>query len=368
MYLRLLAIVLAGGVSVAAAEDRFPTSVDVYVGGTEGYFGYRIPAIETAPDGTLLALAEARKYNLDDPGFGKQDIDLVLRRSTDNGATWTPMVVLDDPGKFWSAANPTTVVDRDTGRVWLFYLRARPERNTFTARPGTDDNQLIVRWSENAGRSWSEPRDLTAAGRDGKDSQWRVTVVGPGGAIQDRSGRLLAPAWKYEPFRVFAIYSDDHGQSWQRGPLVVGERDVNESQFIQLSNGSLLVDMRQSHGAKRWMAVSSDGGTTWDAAYEGNEVTPVACAVERLTLESAGDDRNRILWTGPKGPGRNQLVLRVSYDEGKTFQNERLISAEPAAYSDLTVLADKTVGCLWERANCKYITFTRFDLSFIEPR
>ncbi len=158
MYLRLLLLGLACGVSVAKADDRFPASVDVFAGGTGGYFGYRIPAIETAPDGTLLALAEARKYNLDDPGFGKQDIDLVLRRSTDHGATWTPMVVLDDPGEFWSAANPTTVVDRDTGRVWLFYLRARPERNTYTARPGTDDNQLIVRWSEDSGRTWSAAR------------------------------------------------------------------------------------------------------------------------------------------------------------------------------------------------------------------
>ncbi len=148
----------------------------------------------------------------------------------------------------------------------------------------------------------------------------------------------------------------------------MADRDVNESQLVQLSSGGVLVDMRQNQGARRWMAVSPDRGTVWDAAYEGNAVTPVACAIERLTSKSAGDDRDRILWTGPKGPGRNQLVLRVSYDEGQTFQNERLISNEPAAYSDLTILADKTVGCLWERANCKYITFTRFDLSFVEPR
>ena len=124
-----------------------PIHVDVFVSGTEGYFAYRIPAIETAPDGSLLAFAEARKYNLDDPGFGKQDIDLVLRRSTDNGQTWSPMVVIEDPGELWSAANPTTVVDRQTGRVGLFYMRCKPERNTGTARPGTDDSQILLRWS-----------------------------------------------------------------------------------------------------------------------------------------------------------------------------------------------------------------------------
>ena len=87
----------------------------------------------------------------------------------------------------------------------------------------------------------------------------------------------------------------------------------------------------------------------------------MCCAIERYTLKASGDDRNRILWTGPKGPGRAKLVIRVSYDEAATFANERLISAEPAAYSDLTVLKDKTVGVLWERGEYKFITFTRLD-------
>ena len=89
------------------------------------------PGIETAPDGSLLAFAEARKYNLDDPGFGKQDIDLVCRRSPT-----AARLVADDadrgPRRAWSAANPATVVDRTNGRVWLLYLRCKPGRNTDT--------------------------------------------------------------------------------------------------------------------------------------------------------------------------------------------------------------------------------------------
>ena len=67
---------------------------------------YRIPAIEAAPDGSLLAFAEARKYGGSDPGMGKQDIDLVLKRSTDAGRTWSPMKLIEDPGQLWSAAIP----------------------------------------------------------------------------------------------------------------------------------------------------------------------------------------------------------------------------------------------------------------------
>ena len=355
-------------VSSAAAAETYPAHSDVFISGSEGYFAFRIPAIETAPDGSLLAFAEARKYTLDDPGYGKQDIDLVLRRSTDRGKTWSPMQVIEDPGELWSAANPATVVDRQTGRVWLFYLRCKPERNTGTARPGTDDNQVLVRWSGDSGATWSEPTDLTLVSRNMDDAEWGSTVVGPGGAIQSRSGRLLAPAWKFQPFRVFTLYSDDHGGSWQRGELVPGSQGGDESQLVELTDGRILFDIRQNSGPNRWMATSSDGGRTWTEPYVGNKVTPVACAIERLTSKAAGDERDRLLWTGPLGPDRKRLGLRVSYDEGRTFQNERLISEEPAACSDLTLLPDRTVGCLWERGDYRFITFTRFDLSWIEPK
>src|SRR5258705_7814064 len=82
------------------------THTDVFAARKDGYFAYRIPAIETAPGGTLLAFAEARKYHLHDPGFADQDIDLVLKRSTNSGATWSGMTIIEDPGEKWSAANP----------------------------------------------------------------------------------------------------------------------------------------------------------------------------------------------------------------------------------------------------------------------
>jgi len=84
-------------------------------------------------------------------------------------------------------------------------------------------------------------------------------------------------------------------------------------------------------------------------------------------LASDGDDRSRILWTGPKGPGRKTLIVKVSYDEGKTFPVERLISSDAAAYSDLTTLSDKTAGVLWERGGYRHITFSRFNRAFLEP-
>ena len=364
----VLIITIAGPARVESAI----THVDVFKSGTDGYHTFRIPAIETAPDGSLVALAEARKYNRADPGFGKQDIDLVCKRSVDGGRTWSAMKVVEDPGELWSAANPATIVDRSMGRIWLLYLRSKPGRSSRTSRPGTDDMQTLARHSDDNGATWSEPIDLTKVARDMRDKQnWRASVVGPGGAICTGKGRLLAPVWKTAPYGVFTLYSDDHGQTWQRGEAVPGDNLGDENQLVELADGRILVDIRQHSGPHRWLATSADGGRSWSKPRGGVAVTRVACAIERYTLKSAGDDRNRILWTGPKGPGRTNLVVRVSYDEGRTFSNQRPISNGYAAYSDMTILQDKTVGVLWERGvedGYQWITFTHFDLEFLEPK
>jgi hypothetical protein len=363
-----LTLTFAAAAAAFAGSAPLLTHTDVFVSGRDGYHTYRIPAVETAPDGSLVAFAEARKHNMDDPGYGRQDIDLVFKRSTDAGATWSPMTVLEDPGELWSAANAATVVDRSNGKLWVFYLRARPARSTETARPGTDDMQTLARWSGDNGQKWSDAIDLTAVARDLKDPVWRASVPGPGGAIQTRSGRLVVPMWK-TPFATYAIYSDDHGVTWQRSPFVPGKQGGDECQVVELADGRVLMDIRQEAGPTRWLAESRDGGSTWGEPRPGISVTPVMCAIERFTLQAAGDDRNRLLWTGPKGAERRRLVVRTSYDEGATFPHERLISDQFAAYSDLTVLKDKTVGVFWERgveSGYQFLTFTRFNREWLE--
>jgi sialidase-1 len=367
------AALLLSALCLPARAESPLEHVNVYESHKDGYFAYRIPAIEVAPDGAILAFAEARKNNLLDPGMKDAEIDLVCKRSTDNGRTWSKMEVIEHAGTLWSSANPATVVDRQTNKVWLLYFRCKPDCGSDTARPGTDDAQILARSSDDNGKSWSEPIDLTAISRDMADPQWRVTVIGPGGMIQDRKGRLIAAAWRYAPFAVFAIYSEDHGRTWQRGEMVpdANEKNGNENQVVELSDGQILMDFRRETEnwkvGTRGMAESRDGGRTWSAPRPGLSLAPCCCAIERYTLKSAGDDRDRILWTGPKGPNRNNLVARISYDEGQTFPVERLIAEGPAAYSDLAILKDKTAGVLWERDDYTRIAFTRLTREFLDP-
>lgn len=363
--------------TLSAAGQAFLTHTDVFRSGAGGYHSYRIPAIVTGADGSLVAFAEARRENRDDPGGG--DIDIVTSRSTDSGKTWSPLQVLDDPGQKWAASNPTPLLDRSNGRLWILFNRWEPGFGTERSLPGTGNNQLWARTSDDHGRTWSAPRDLTGVSRD--VDHWGAMFPGPGGAVQLRSGRLVAPAsMKHDAFtlpgpagplvmmRTYVLYSDDHGETWKRGGLT--HSLTNENQLVELASGGLLMDARQNTGGHRWNMVSHDGGISWSKAQPGQTVSAVATALERFTLRSAGADRNRLIWTGPVGPGRKHLVVRVSYDEGQTWMNQRDLYGGLAAYSDATMLADGTAGILWERGetdSVQFVTFTRFNREFLEP-
>jgi sialidase-1 len=363
----------------AFAQPRV-THTDVFTAGTEGYHTFRIPAIVTAAGGSLLAFAEGRKENRSDPGGG--DIDLVLKRSADGGRTWSPLRILDDPGPGWAASNPTPVLDRQRRRVWVLFNRWEPGHGTGSSKPGTANNQTWARWSDNDGETWSEAVDLTRAARD--YDHWGAIFLGPGGAIQTRAGRLIVPAamrpdsfdfWisvggftgRTSLMRAYALFSDDHGATWWRGELVRAQTD--ENQLVELADGAILMDARQGAGEHRWLAFSHDGGATWSDPVPGQNVTPICAAIERYSFPESNGRPGRILWTGPAGPGRRRLVVRLSEDEGQTFTAERVLYGGLAAYSDIAILADGTIGVLWERGvsqGYQYITFTRFGIDLFE--
>lgn len=87
---------------------------DVFVAGQGGYHTYRIPSVIATPKGTWLAFCEGRKHGRGDAG----DIDLLSKRSTDGGKTWSDAEVVWDDAEN-TCGNPCPVVDRDTGTIWL---------------------------------------------------------------------------------------------------------------------------------------------------------------------------------------------------------------------------------------------------------
>jgi len=329
-------------------------SRDVFVSGEDGYHTCRIPVFLQAADGTLLAFCEGRKFNSGDPGTPDNQIDLLLKRSFDGGISWTETLIIEESLPFWSAGNPAPVLDRRTGRIWLHYLRCQPGRGSHTSRPGSQDILNLLRYSDDAGASWSPPADITSFCRKMDEETWRCTVAGPGGAIQDASGRLLVPCWKYEPYAVFVVFSEDGGKSWERGSFVPNSVNGNEGQLALLHNNLILFDFRQEKSECRGVALSADGGRNWTPASCGQKVTAVCCGLEAVTLGK----RRYLFWSGPRGPGRSNLVVRVSSDEGKNWSQEYPVAEGPAAYSSLRYLGQNKLGILWERGNYQFITFT----------
>jgi sialidase-1 len=327
----------------------------------DGYTSYRIPALIVSAKGTLLAFCEGRSAESD-----TANIDILLRRSTDGGRTWSPRQTVWDAGGD-VAGNPAPVVDRSTGVIWLL----------MTSNPSTVPESLIVAGSDlgtrtvwithsrDDGVTWAAPTEIT---RFVKRSDWTWYATGPGNGIQLKSGRLVIPCDHYvrgtRARHSHVIYSDDHGKSWQIGG--VAEEGPNESAAAELADGSIVLNMRSYHGKhRRAVARSRDGGVTWSPiSFDEALIEPVCQA----SLIRAGKG-NALLFSNPASEKRENLTVRLSKDGGRTWTRSRVLHAGPAAYSSLALLRGGAVGCLYERGERRpyeRITFARFPLSLLQ--
>ena len=154
--------------------------------GDAGFGCYRIPAIVKTKAGTLLAFAEARRAWCAD----SQEIDLVMRRSEDDGRTWSAtQTVLSgtdtDPNAVATRGNPAPIVDYETGRIVLL---STMDPGT-TSRPRTP----YVQFSDDDGKTWSKAKNI---GDQIDDPAWGWYATGPVHGIQltrgAHAGRLVA--------------------------------------------------------------------------------------------------------------------------------------------------------------------------------
>ena len=337
-----------------AADDLRP--VDVFQSGRGGYHTYRIPALLVAPDRSLLAFCEGRKTSRADHG----DVDLVLRRSSDGGRTWSPLQLVFEVGgtQKVTIGNPCPVVDRDTGRIWLSFTR--------------DNDRVYVTSSGDNGVSWDPPREITATV---KSQDWTWYATGPGVGIQLRQdrfkGRLVIPCdhrvrgagSRSHSTRSHAIYSDDHGRTWRAGQAT--DWLMNECAVVELRDGRLLLNMRSNRGRqRRAVAWSRDGGQSWTPAVDAESLIEPVCQASLIGYE--GSAAGLLLFCNPASTRqRARLTVRCSRDGGTTWSAGRVIDAGPAAYSCLAQLPDGDVGVLYERGGYSTLTFVRFPLEWL---
>ena len=359
--------------SPAAEPTGLLGRTNVFASGGDGYHTCRIPSLLVTARGTLLAFAEGRKRGGGDAG----DIDLLLKRSTDQGRTWQPVQTLwDDAAN--TCGNPCAVLDRDTGTIWLLltWNRGDDREPLIILEQSKDTRRVFVTSSTNDGTIWSQPREITA---DVKPTNWTWYATGPGAGIQmehgPHQGRLVIPCDHIEARtrRYFShlIYSDDHGQTWKLGGSTPQDQ-VNECEVVELAGGRLLLNMRNYGRAQktRQQAVSSDGGLTWtDQRPVADLVEPVCQASIRRHSWPTADRKSVVLFSNPASSAkRERLTIRASYDEGQTWPAVRLLDPRPSAYSCLAVLPDGSVGVLYEAGQkdaYETIVFARFNLDWL---
>lgn len=356
--------------------------VKVFTSGQEGYKSFRIPAIVRAGNSDLLAIAEGRINGASD--FG--DINLVLKRSKDNGKTWSALQVLVDVGEL-QAGNPAPVLDQfdflnPQGVLYVFYNTGNNHENE--VRKGNGFREVWYIKSVDHGATWTNPVNITkqvhrpkVAGTEYQFAEdWRSYAITPGHAMQFRSGpyrgRIFVPANHSagEPMKGFAEYrahgffTDDHGKSFKLAANIEFPGS-NESIATEISGGGLLMSIRNQLGnvRSRILAYSSTGGRTWDTTYFEKQLPDAVCQASLLTL---GYKRGKAIVASSNAATerkRDSLTVKISKDDGKTWNQSILIDASTngakdwTAYSDMMILAKRKIGILYERDGYKEIVF-----------
>ncbi|MBL7826888.1 MAG: exo-alpha-sialidase [Saprospiraceae bacterium] len=357
----------------------------VFESGKEGHQSYRIPALLRLPNGNLLAFAEGRVQHAAD--FG--DVNIVLKTSTDDGKSWSPLRVLVDNGSL-QAGNCAPVLDQTDprfphGRIFLFYNTGNNHEGEVRKSLGYREVWYIT--STDGGNQWSEPVNITAQVHRPNQPQvhaayrfpddWRSYANTPGHAIQIKHGKFKgriyvaanhsagAPQPKFEEYRAHGFYSDDHGQTFhlsQDVPI----KGSNEAMAVELSRNHLMLNIRNQQGdvRARIVALSTDGGATWDTTYFDRNLPDPVCQGSILRIGK----KTLAFCNNASTSRRDELTLRFSSDEGRSWPISRLIDKAPAgytsdytAYSDLALLSKHRIGVLYERDNYRQIVFKPVD-------
>ena len=367
-----MAVALGGPGTTGSTEAASETEAeplrqtDVFTSGSGPIHTFRIPAMIVAPNGALLVFCEARKKSISDAS----PTDMVLKRSRDGGRTWLPMQVLIRGKGKEAIMNPCPVVDRKTGAVLLFCV------NAHKIAQGRHCPLMIT--SKDHGNTWSPPVDVSTRIAPSDDT----FVPGPGVGIQLEKGRLVIPGYTgtYDSetrtgHRARIVYSDDGGRTWRMGKCVTAFS--NECQVVELADGRLMLNMRDTTGQScRGVALSSDGGETWTKPHYDRALNECPCQASfiRYTSEKPSG-KNRLLFANPDVSGhrygvvkRTRMTVRLSYDEGKTWPVSKLIHAGPSSYSSLVALPGGDIGLVYEGGKehrREWIRFARFSLDWL---
>lgn len=383
-----LSLLLVAPAASAQAFDPFPPAATdgpgtfseqtLAVGGTGGYANYRIPALTTTNDGTILASYDGRPFNA---GDAPQPNSILQRVSRDGGATWEPTTVVaaghgtnSSPDKY-GFSDPSYIVDRETGTIFNFHVKSFDQGFGGSATGVDPTNRQIlhaaVSVSEDGGETW-EGRVITEGA---KDPSWAGIFAASGEGIQlrygEHAGRLVQQftARTGGTYKAYSVYSDDHGATWTHGEAFGTGMDENKS--VELSDGRVMMNSRDSAGSKyRKVAFSQDGGHTYGPVTLDRQLPDPTNngSISRLhpdAPEGSAEAKMLLFSNSNSTTGRGNVTVRLSCDDGATWPGFRVVNPGSGAYSTLSPLGDGRFGLLYETQGMNAISFASFDQEWL---
>ncbi len=393
----VITIALSG---LLTAAEPYIEKQDLFtVGEDPAYSLYHIPGVVVTAKGTVLAWCEARKRAAGVSDW--DDIRILLRRSTDDGKTWSAAKSISnvegpkqknpfalkmknvDPNDV-TYNNPVLIADKDGTVHMLFCL---------------EYERVFYQRSEDDGVSWSKPSEITAAFEAFKKGyDWKVLATGPNHSIQLKTGRLVVPVWlstgtggnAHRPSVTATIYSDDQGKTWKAGDIAVPCTEEwinpNETVAIELNDGSVMLNVRsESKAHRRLITTSKDGATGWSTPKFDDALLEPICMGGIVRYNH--DGQSLILFSNPhnldkaKGkaePGKNRdrknVSVKISRDEGRSWPVNKLIEDGPSMYSDIAVTQSGAILCFYGRSGDNQgvaafaggrLTLARFNLEWL---
>ena len=359
-----------------SSSNLFAQAKAIFTSGTEGYKSFRIPAVIKAKNGDLLAFCEGRVNGGND--FG--NIKVVMKRSTDDGETWSSLQIVANNYSL-QAGNPAPVVDLTDprfpqGRIFLFYNTGNSHEGEL--RKGHGHRDVFYKTSIDNGKIWSEPTDITLQVNKINQPQtnplwkfkqdWRSYANTPGHALQFQQGKYKGriyvaanhssgdPKPELRDYQAHGYYTDDHGATFHLSETVRYEGS-NESTAAELSNHSLMMSSRNQTGSYRIVSLSKDGGETWDTTFVDQHLPDPKCEGSLLNIETKRGKTVLAFSNNRNKNTRDSLTLQISFDEGKTWEKNILIEPKNTGYSDIVKISKKKIAVLYEADGYKKIRF-----------
>lgn len=368
---------------------------------------YRIPAIATAQNGDVIAVYDYRPCG-SDIGFG--EVDIMFRRSTDNGATWTDEVCIAD-GQGGSSnvfnagfGDAAFVADRESENLLVMCVAGK---QVFTSGTADSHNFMGRIRSTDNGQTWKAPEDVTSIflGSEGSPlfPNAYTMFFGSGRLLQSRVykaeganyyrvyGALLVNhpdnADGYTGWHNYVVYSDDFGDTWNilGGSVANGtcSNRGNEPKVEELPDGTIILSSRNAGGRIFNVFTYTDkatGAGTWstDAASAtvvdgSSQGTNGEIMKVKAVRNADGAVCDLMLQTVPKGPGGRKNVTvyykEMEYnDDGSNKYDAAAIAADwseglcvsptsvatGSAYSTMTLQADGNIGFFYEEEPAGY--------------